>query len=95
MQSAVTQVEPVTQLQRNYQVVLDQLENGPVVLSKSGRAAAVVLSVTDYDRQVQRLRRLEAIVEAHKLEAAANEAGTWIPWETTKARMATHAAVAD
>lgn len=91
--AVLTQVEPVTQLQRNYQVVLDQLPNGPVVLSKSGRAAAVVLSVAEYDRQVERLRRLEATVEGLRFEAAANQAGTWIPWETTKARI--NAAMAD
>lgn len=90
---AITQVEPVTQLQRSYQAVLDKTANGPVVLSRAGRAAAVVLSVADYDRQVERLRKLESIVEGLRQEQAADQAGTWIPWETTKARI--NAAMAD
>ena len=39
--------------------MIDKLQSGPVVLSKSGRAAAVVLSVEEYDRQVARLRWFE------------------------------------
>lgn len=57
--AVLTQVEPVTQLQRGYQVILDKLEAGPVVLSNRGKAAAVLLSVEEYDRQIARLRYYE------------------------------------
>lgn len=45
----VTQVEPVTRLQRDHAAILAQLSKGPVILSSRGKAAAVMLSVDDYD----------------------------------------------
>jgi len=71
---ALTQVEPVTQLQRNYQPIFEKLANGPVVLSRAGRAAAVLMSVEDYDRQAERL----ALLERQVVGDQAIEADQWI-----------------
>lgn len=57
--AVITQVEPVTQLQRGYQAILDKLAAGPVVLSNRGKAAAILLSVEEYDRQIARLHYYE------------------------------------
>ena len=92
---SVPQIEPVSQLQKNYRVVLDQLAAGPVVLSSQGRATAVVVSVADWDDREARLRMLEALHEARRVEALTNEAGSWIPWASTKAKAKANAAVAD
>lgn len=56
---AVTQVEPVTNLQRGYGQLFAKLDNGPLILTNRGKAAAVMLSVPDYDRTISRLEQLE------------------------------------
>jgi len=55
----VTQVEPVTRLQRDHAAILAQLPKGPVILSSRGKAAAVLLSVDDYDRMRQQIALFE------------------------------------
>lgn len=72
--SMITQVEPVTQLQRNYQVVLDKLDAGPVILSNRGKAAAVVMSVEDYDQ----LRGKAAMYERQVDGDLAVRANDWV-----------------
>ena len=69
---AITQVEPVTALQRSYQAIFDKLPAGPVVLSNHGKAAAILLSVDEYDRQQARLRYYER-QHAGDLALIANE----------------------
>jgi prevent-host-death family protein len=70
----ITQVEPVTQLQRDYQVVLDKLDAGPVVLSRKGKAAAVVLSVDEYDRMRGQIAKLERQLAGDH----AKQVGNWM-----------------
>lgn len=60
----VPQMEPITNLQRAYQAVLAKLASGPVVLSNYGRAAAVLVSVEEWDRQADELDRLKRLVQA-------------------------------
>lgn len=70
----VTQIEPVTQLQRKYQVVIDKAANGPVILSQAGRAAAVVLSVAEFDRMQNQI----AMLERQLAGDAAKQADDWL-----------------
>lgn len=70
----VTQVEPVTRLQRDHAAVLAQLPKGPVILSSRGKAAAVILSVDDYDR----MRHQIAMYERQIAGDIAKEADDWL-----------------
>lgn len=70
----VTQVEPVTRLQRDHASILAQLPKGPVILSSRGKAAAVMLSVEDYDR----MRHQIAMYERQFAGDLANEVGEWL-----------------
>lgn len=70
----VTQVEPVTRLQRDHAAILAQLPKGPVILSSRGKAAAVMLSVDDYDR----MRHQIASYERQAAGDQAKEAGEWL-----------------
>lgn len=54
-----TQTVNVGNLQRDYKSILDKLVRGPVILATRGRATAVILSVEDYDRQIERISFLE------------------------------------
>jgi len=69
----ITQVEPVSQLQRGYQSVLDKLPKGPVILSNYGKATAVLLSVDDYDS----MRHQIAMYERQFAGDLAKEVGEW------------------
>lgn len=70
----VTQVEPVTRLQRDHAAVLAKLPKGPVILSSRGKAAAVILSVDDYDR----MRHQIAMYERQIAGDIAKEADDWL-----------------
>lgn len=70
----ITQVEPVSQLQRGYQSVLDKLPKGPVILSNYGKAAAVLLSVDDYDS----MRHQIAMYERQFTGDRAVQADEWL-----------------
>ena len=60
--NTVPQIESVTNLQRNYKALFGMLDKGPVVLSQASRAAAVLVSVTEWDRRAKRLAYLERVV---------------------------------
>lgn len=59
MLTPIPQIEPVSRLQREWRLLVDKLGNGPIILSNQGKAAAVLLSTTDYDHLVGRLAELE------------------------------------
>jgi prevent-host-death family protein len=73
-QRMVTQVEPVTRLQRDHTAVLAQLPKGPVILSSRGKAAAVLLSVDDYDR----MRHQIAMYERQATGDLAKQVDDWL-----------------
>ena len=50
---ALTIIKPVSDL-RDYNKVLKECANGePVILTKNGRSAFVVMSVTEYDKMLR------------------------------------------
>ncbi|MEZ4659333.1 MAG: type II toxin-antitoxin system Phd/YefM family antitoxin [Caldilineaceae bacterium] len=58
------QIEPVTTLSRNYKALFAKLSKGPIFLAQRSKPAAVLLSIHDYEKMINRLNRLEAIQEA-------------------------------
>ena len=62
----IPQIEPVTKLQRDYKGLFALLANGPVVLSRESRPAAVLVSVSDWDRQAKRMAYLERVIAGDK-----------------------------
>ncbi len=70
----VTQVEPVTRLQRDHAAILAQLPKGPVILSSRGKAAAVRLSIDDYDS----MRHQIAMYERQFTGDRAVQADEWL-----------------
>jgi hypothetical protein len=67
--NTVPQIEPVTNLQRSYRTLFAKLDKGPVVLSQASRAAAVLVSVEEWDWRAQRLAYLERIVTGDRAVA--------------------------
>jgi PHD/YefM family antitoxin component YafN of YafNO toxin-antitoxin module len=65
----VPQIEPVTGLSRDYKTIFAKLATGPVFLAQRSKPAAVLLSVRDYEKMVERLKRLEMLVEAKQILA--------------------------
>lgn len=59
-----TQIRPVTDLRNHYPEVESDLERGPVVLTKNGYGASVLVSIALYDRLVARQSVREAIARS-------------------------------
>ena len=56
-----TQIRPVTDLRNKYAEVESDLANGPVVLTKNGYGASVLVSIALYDKLLSRQKLYEAI----------------------------------
>ena len=63
------QIEAVTGLSRDYRTIFAKLAKGPVFLAQRSRPTAVLLSVADYEKLLDRLSRLELLAEAHRISA--------------------------
>ena len=89
---SVPQIESVTGLSRDYKVIFAKLEKGPVFLAQRSKPAAVLLSVRDYEKMVDRLKELELLVEAKRIlaEMEADPAKV-VPLEEVKRRVAAKA----
>jgi len=56
-----TQIRPVTDLRNKYAEVENDLANGPVVLTKNGYGASVLVSIDLYDKLLARQKLYEEI----------------------------------
>jgi len=63
------QIEAVTGLSRDYRTIFAKLAKGPVFLAQRSRPTAVLLSVADYEKLLDRLSHLELLAEAHRISA--------------------------
>ena len=67
------QIVPITELRRSPPDVLDLLANGPVFLAQRSRAAAVLLSTTQWDSLNAQLEDLTAMVDFLEVKLALAE----------------------
>ena len=59
-----TQIRPVTDLRNRYPEVESDLQNGPVVLTKNGYGASVLISISLYDKLMAKQSLYEAIARS-------------------------------
>ena len=59
-----TQIRPVTDLRNHYTEVESDLERGPVVLTKNGYGASVLVSIGLYDKLMARQAIYESIARS-------------------------------
>jgi prevent-host-death family protein len=59
-----TQIRPVTDLRNHYSEVESDLERGPVVLTKNGYGASVLVSIGMYDKLMARQAIYESIARS-------------------------------
>lgn len=59
-----TQIRPVTDLRNRYPEVESDLERGPVVLTKNGYGASVLISISLYDKLMSRQALYETIAKS-------------------------------
>jgi len=62
----IPQIEPMTSLVSDYKDFISKLTNGPVILSEQNRPAAVLLSVSEYEKMATRLGQFELLREAKR-----------------------------
>jgi len=87
------QIEPVTGLSRDYKTIFAKLEKGPVFLAQRSKPAAVLLSVRNYEQLVERLKRLELLIEAKRILAEMeSDPDSVISLDELKRRLAAKAA---
>ena len=60
----VTQIRPVTDLRNHYPEVESDLQRGPVVLTKNGYGASVLVSISLYDKLMAKQALYEAIARS-------------------------------
>lgn len=66
------QTESVSGFRNNYKVALTKVESGPVLLLQNSKAAAVLVSVEEWNTiaaRLKRLQQLEALAEAKRISA--------------------------
>ena len=61
-----TQIRPVTDLRNRYHEVESDLENGPVVLTKNGYGASVLVSIGLFDKLISRQELYSAIAQSER-----------------------------
>ena len=81
------QTAPISDMRKDQDAVLSMMANGPVILMARSRPKAVIVDPDEWNAIAQRLKMLETLNEARRIEALANAQDSWIPWEATKARM--------
>ena len=59
-----TQIRPVTDLRNRYPEVESDLERGPVVLTKNGYGASVLISISLYDKLMSKQALYETIAKS-------------------------------
>ena len=59
-----TQIRPVTDLRNHYPEVESDLERGPVVLTKNGHGASVLVSIGLYDKLMVKQALYDAIARS-------------------------------
>ena len=80
-----TQIRPVTDLRNRYPEVESDLERGPVVLTKNGYGASVLVSISLYDKLMAKQAMYEAIAKSE----AEIDAGEGLDAKTELAKMRT------
>ncbi|MBE2237395.1 MAG: type II toxin-antitoxin system Phd/YefM family antitoxin [Caldilineaceae bacterium] len=87
------QTIPISDLRFHQAEVLDQLQQRPVVLTRQGRAAAVLVSPDEWNSVVQQLEDLEdalAVLQARlQIETGVEEL---LDWESAKTELTALAA---
>jgi prevent-host-death family protein len=59
----INQIVPISDMKVKQPEVLSLLNNGPVVLAQRSRPAAVLVSISQWDKQAEELARLQRIVK--------------------------------
>ena len=67
-----TQIRPVTDLRNRYPEVENDLERGPVVLTKNGYGASVLISIDLYDKLMAKQALYESIARSEAEIDASN-----------------------
>lgn len=68
MLSKVQQIVPISEMKLNQPQVLDLLGAGPVVLANRSRPAAVLVSIEQWDKLIERLEDQSDIIDALQMK---------------------------
>lgn len=74
----VPQVQPITNMQKAYNKVVDMLANGPVFLTRQSETAAVLVDPDEWNRIATELHHLRGLAEARANSARADRDDSWV-----------------
>lgn len=83
----VPQIQPITNMQKNYSHVVSLLDNGPVFLTRQSETAAVLVAPSEWNTAATRLAYLERIILGDQADARI-EAGQYSTVEDVEAALA-------
>ncbi len=66
----VPQIVPISEMKLNQPEVMEKLADGPVILANRSKAAAVLVSVAQWDRMITYIEDLEDALAVAKLKLA-------------------------
>jgi prevent-host-death family protein len=69
--NAIPETLPISELRFHQSEVLDQLSNGPVLLTRQGKAAAVLVDPVEWNRIVEQIEDLQLALDAVETRLAA------------------------
>ena len=76
------------ELKANTNEAFAMAEKGPVIILSRATPRAVLVSPDEWNRIAKRLRMLESLQEAHRIEARNNADGSWVSSAEMKERLA-------
>lgn len=83
----VPQVQPITNMQRNYNHVVSLLDNGPVFLTQRSETTAVLIQPSQWNQLVRELENHRLLAESRRISARNDANDSWVDGEVVEARM--------
>jgi|688.fasta_scaffold398084_2 prevent-host-death family protein len=75
-------------LKSNTNGVFQMAEKGPVIILSKATPKAVLITPDEWNRIAKRLKMLDALLEAQRIEARNNENNSWVSSTEMRARLA-------
>jgi prevent-host-death family protein len=71
--ATMPKIVPVSELRNRHRAIFALLAKGPILLAQRSKAAAVLVSVEEWERRAKRLEELEWREEVRRVAKAAHE----------------------
>jgi len=88
LMQAIQQIVPISHLRTEQDEILTMMDKAPVILAQRSKARAVLVSVNEWNKVAEELRRFRFIAEARAIAARNDEDGSWVDGDEVRYMMA-------